>query len=92
MAEPFNTNVLQHFHQRIMITYITYTIAIYYYMRYLAIETENLGNPENCELKTENRKPYDYLTNQFQQVTPFSLLHRASTAPQTKRKQALSVR
>ena len=42
-----------------MITYITYSIAIYYYMRYLAIEIEN---PENlktvdCKPKTENWKP-----------------------------------
>ena len=42
IAEPFNTNVLQHFHQQIMITYITYTIANHYYMRYLSIETESL--------------------------------------------------
>ena len=49
IAEPFNTNVLQHFHQKIMITYITYTIANHYYMRYLAIEAENLQS-----LKTVN--------------------------------------
>jgi len=56
IAEPFNTNVLQHFHQKIMITYITYTIAIYYYMRYLAIETQNLGSllTQGRKLKTQN--------------------------------------
>ena len=38
-----------------MITSITYTIAIYYYIRYLSIETENLGSlkTEGWKLKTE---------------------------------------
>ena len=35
IAEPFNTNVLQHFHQKIMITSITYTIANDYYIHHL---------------------------------------------------------
>ena len=41
-----------------MITYITYTIAIHYYMHYLAIETQNLGNllTQGRKLKTENSK------------------------------------
>jgi hypothetical protein len=30
-------------------------------------------------------------TNEFQQVTPFSLFHCASIAPQIKKRQALSV-
>jgi len=37
-----------------MITYITYSIANHYYMRYLAIGTENLGSLKNegWKLKT----------------------------------------
>jgi len=88
IAEPFNTNVLQHFHQKIMITSITYTIANDYYIHYLR------RNRKTCKLRTDNRKlkSYDYLTNEFQQVTPFSLFHCASTVPQTKRTWALSVK
>ncbi len=73
-AKPFNTNVLQHFHQKIMITSITYSIENDYYIRYLAIGTQNLGSPktQGWKLKTENRKlkteSYDYLTNEFRQV------------------------
>ncbi len=52
IAEPFNTNVLQHFHQKIMITSITYSIENDYYIRYLAIGTQNLGS-----LLTQGRKP-----------------------------------
>ena len=37
---------LWYFHQKIVITCITYTIAIYYYMHYLSTEIE--------DLKTEN--------------------------------------
>ena len=85
--EPFNTNVLQHFHQKIMITSITYSIANHYYMRYLQ------RNRKTCKLRTEaeNWNPMITSTNEFQQVTPFSLFHCASTVRQTKRKQALSV-
>ena len=35
IAKPFNTNVLQHFHQKILVTSITYTTANDYYMHYL---------------------------------------------------------
>jgi hypothetical protein len=44
-AEPFNINVLQHFHQKIMITSITYTIAIHYYMHYLAKKSRTRRKP-----------------------------------------------
>ena len=56
IAKPFNTNVLQHSHQKIMITFITYTIANDYYICYLAIETQNLGSllTQGRKLKTEN--------------------------------------
>jgi hypothetical protein len=39
-----------------MITYITYTIAIHYYMRYLAIEIENPETlkTQGWKLKTES--------------------------------------
>jgi hypothetical protein len=47
IAKPFNTNGLQHFHQKIMITYITYTIANHYYMHYLQ------RNRKTCKLRTE---------------------------------------
>jgi hypothetical protein len=42
-----------------MITYITYIIAIHYYMRYLSIETEDLESlkTKGWKLKTES---YDY--------------------------------
>jgi len=87
IAEPFNTNVLQHFHQQIMITFITYSIANHYYMHYLQ------RNRKTCKLRTDNRKleSYDYLTSKFHQVAPFSLFHCPSTARQTKRRRALSV-
>jgi hypothetical protein len=87
MAKLFNTNALHHFHQEIMITYITYSIANYYYMRYL---TEKSKIPK---LRTGNRKlrSGDYLSSQFHQVMQFSLFHRASNAPQTKKRQAFSV-
>jgi hypothetical protein len=64
IAEPFNTNVLQHFHQKIMITSITYAIANDYYMHYLQ------GNRKTCKLRTDNRKlrSYDYLSSKFHQV------------------------
>ena len=56
IAEPFNTNVLQHFHQKIMITSITYTLPIHYYMHYLAQKSKTIENPENCDYipKTDN--------------------------------------
>jgi hypothetical protein len=47
IAESFNTNVLQHFHQKIMTTSITYTIANDYYMHYL------LEDRKTCKLRTE---------------------------------------
>jgi hypothetical protein len=46
-AKPFNTNVLQHFHQKIMITYITYSTANDYYTHYLQ------RNRKTCKLRTE---------------------------------------
>ena len=49
IAKSFNTNVLQHFHQKIMITYITYSIENDYYIHYLSQKSENL--------ETENREP-----------------------------------
>jgi hypothetical protein len=69
-----------------MITYITYTIENHYYMHYLAEKSKT------CKLRAENRKLNQMitLTNEFQQVIPFSLFHCASTAPQTKRRRALS--
>jgi len=71
-----------------MTTYITYSIANDYYMHYLTEKSKIR------KLKTDNEKLGSryYLTSQFQQVTPFSLFHCASTAPQTKRRRALSVR
>ena len=58
IAESFNTNVLQHFHQKKMITSITYTLQIHYHIHYLAQKSRTIENPENCDyiLKTENRK------------------------------------
>ncbi len=47
IAEAFNTNVLQHFHQKIMTTYITYTIANDYYM------PTYRRNRKTCKLRTE---------------------------------------
>ena len=43
------------FHQKIMITSITYTILIHYYIRYLSIKTESLGSlkTKGLKLKTE---------------------------------------
>ena len=87
IAESFNTNVLQHFRQRIMTTSITYSTANDYYMHYLQ------RNRKTCKLRTDNRKlrSHDYLTNEFQQVIPSSLFHGAPTAPQTKKRRAFSV-
>jgi PhoPQ-activated pathogenicity-related protein len=87
MAEPFNNDVLQHFHQKIMITSITYSIANHYYIHYLR------GNRKTRKPRTEaeNWDPMITSTSQFHQVTPFSPSHCASTAPQTRRRQALSV-
>jgi len=56
------------FHQQIMITSITYTIANHYYMRHLAIETESLESLRTKGQKLKNRNPYDYLTSEFHQV------------------------
>ena len=46
IAESLNlthdSTVSQHFHQKKRDYLITYTIVIYYYMHYLAIETESL--------------------------------------------------
>ena len=42
IAKPFNTNVLQHFHQKIMITSITYSIENDYYIHYLSQKSKNL--------------------------------------------------
>ena len=85
--EPFNTNVLQPFYQKIMITYITYTILIHYYIHYLTEKSETR------KLRAGNRKLESryYLSSQFHQVTPFSLFHRPSNVPQTRRRRALSV-
>jgi hypothetical protein len=57
-------------------------------MHYLA------GKSKTRKLTTDNRKldPMITSTNEFQQVTPFSLFHCASNAPQTKKRQALSVK
>jgi hypothetical protein len=102
IAKPFNTNVLQHFHQEIMTTYITYSIANDYYMHYLQRNQEPIEDPwktlktvdfilktENRKLKTENLMTTS--SSQIQQVMPFSLFHYASNAPQTKKRQAFSV-
>ena len=61
IAKPFNTNVLQHFHQEKMITSITYSTANDYYTHYLQ------RNRKTCKLRTDNRKRRsgDYLTNEF---------------------------
>ena len=77
IAKPFNTNVLQHFHQKIMITYITYTILIHYYMHYLTEKSKVR------KLRTGNRKLKQMITStsQFHQVTPFSLFYCPSIAP-----------
>ncbi len=47
IAETLNTNVLQHFHQEIMITYITYTVANDYYM------PTYWRDRKTCKLRTE---------------------------------------
>jgi len=77
IAKPFNTNVLQHFHQKIMITSITYSLANNYYMHYLQ------RNRKTCKLRTGNRKLKQMITStsQFHQVTPFSLFYCPSIAP-----------
>jgi hypothetical protein len=69
-----------------MITYITYSIANHYYMRYLQ------RNRKTCKLRTGNRKLKSVitLTSQFQQVVAFSLFPCVSTVQQTKRRRALS--
>jgi hypothetical protein len=87
IAGSFNTNGLQHFHQKIMTTYITYTTPNDYYM------PTYRRNRKTCKLRTEaeNWDPVITSTNEFQQVMPFSLFHRASTAPQTQKRQALRV-
>jgi hypothetical protein len=71
-----------------MTTYITYLIANDYYMPTYWRERKT------CKLRTEaeNWNPMITSTNEFQQVTPFSLFHCASTAPQTKRRRELSVK
>ncbi len=58
IAKPFNTNVLQHFHQKNMITSITYTLLIHYYIHYLAQKSRTIENPETVDYipKTDNRK------------------------------------
>ena len=54
-----------------MITSITYTLQIYYHIRYLAQKSGIIENPETVDyiLKTENRKlkteSYDYLSSKF---------------------------
>jgi hypothetical protein len=87
MAESFKTNVLQHFHQKIMITSITYPIANHYYMHYLQ------RNRKTCKPRTEaeNGNPVITSSNEFQQVMAFSLFHCVSNAPQTRKRRALSV-
>ena len=63
IAKPFNTNVLQHFHQRIMTTHITYSILILL-CRLLSKEIENPWKTlktVGCRPKTENL--YDYLVS-----------------------------
>ena len=42
IAKPFNANVLQHFHQKKMITSITYSIENDYYIHYLSQKSKNL--------------------------------------------------
>ena len=51
IAKPLNTNVLQHFHQKIMTTSITYSIENHYYMHYFQRNQEPIGNPSKT-LKT----------------------------------------
>jgi hypothetical protein len=87
IAKPFTTNVLQHFHQKIMTTYITYLTANDYYM------PTYCRDRKTCKPTTEaaNWDPMITSTNEFQQVMPFPLFHCASNAPQTKKRRALSV-
>ncbi len=95
VAKPFNTNVLQHFHQEIMTTSITYSIANHYYMHYLQRNQKPIEDPSKT-LKTvdfilKTEIPMTTSSSQFQQVIPFSLSHCASNAPKTKERQALRV-
>ncbi len=87
----FNNNVLQHFHQKIMITSITYSIANHYYKHYLAKNREPVENPENISCRPKTEIPMITSTSQIEQVIPFSLFHCASNAPQTKKRQAFNV-
>jgi hypothetical protein len=85
IAESFNTNVLQHFHQKIMITSITYLTSNDYYIHYL----QRNRKTRKPRTEAENWDPVITSTNEFHQVTPFSLFHCASNAPQTRRTRAL---
>ena len=95
IAKSFNTNVLQHFHQEIMTTSITYSIANHYYMHYLQGNRQPIENLSktlktvDCILKT--KIPMTTSSSQIGQVMPFSLFYYASNAPQTKKRRALSV-
>ncbi len=70
IAESLNTKVLQHFHQKIMTTYITSSTANDYYMptyrrnrKPCKLKTDSRKpRTDNRKLKTDNRKlnPYDY--------------------------------
>jgi hypothetical protein len=78
-----------------MTTSITYSIANHYYMHYLQRNRQLIGNPSKTLktvdfiLKTENLLTTS--SSQIQQVIPFSLFHCVSNAPQTKKRQALSL-
>jgi hypothetical protein len=70
-----------------LITSITYTTLIHYYMHYLA------GKSKIRKLTTDNRKrdPMTTSSNEFHQVMPFSLFHCAPNVPQTKIRRALRI-
>jgi hypothetical protein len=95
-ANPFNTNVLQHSHQKIMTTSITYSTANDYYMHYLQRNQKPIEDPwktlKNIDFILKTEIPMTTSSSQIQQVVPFSLSHYASNAPQTRRTQALSVK
>ena len=72
IAESLNLthdlDVLWYFHQKNMITSITYTIANCYYMHYLAIETESLESLKTKGQKLKTEILMTTLTSQFHQV------------------------
>ena len=68
LLNPLTQTFYSIFHQQIMITSITYTIANHYYMPYLAIETESLQSLRTKGQKLKTEIPMTTLTSEFRQV------------------------